>query len=499
MPSVIVPPTTASFQPLQWPFMHSSDLLLRNCDVALDRPGHSISGPVDILVRAGVIVEVGRNLAPGPDIEVIEAAGRLVAPGLVNAHWHSPMQLSHGTSDRTNHKVFMWENQVDTANRTPHEIYVSAVVGCLQMLKSGTTSVLDHFPEQGFTVDDVATVVRAFEDCGMRAVVALRIFDEPYSDILPPPDQRSPALLAALQSGNTLVPRPTEDSLEIVREAISRFDRHAGRIRIFPAPSNPVRCSDKLLLGCEEIARAHDTGVHCHMLETRAQAEIAERRYGTTVIEHMDRIGAYSGRWSNAHCNWVSDNEIAIMARLGAIAVLNPESNLKIGSGVPPIPKLVAAGVPCALGTDGASTNDNLVLQDAMQLAAMLHRPMEPDRRRWITVKDVMTMATAGGAKAMLEPDLGRIAPGAKADLVLYDLAESWWTPLNDPEQQFVFGERGGSVDTVVVAGRVVLKNGRSTLVDEDALLFETRDMLGQIRSRNSGVAAIAHAVAASE
>jgi 5-methylthioadenosine/S-adenosylhomocysteine deaminase len=268
------------------------------------------------------------------------------------------------------------------------------VIGCLQMLKSGTTAVIDHFPEQGFTLEDVGVVVRAFEDCGMRAVVALRIFDEPYSDILPPPERRSPGLLAALADGNSLAPRPLAESLDIVREAIAVFDRRAQRIRIFPAPSNPVRCSDALLTACEEIAARHDTGVHCHMLETRAQVTIAQERYGTTVIEHMHRIGAFSGRWSNAHCNWVSDAEIGLMAEHGSVAVLNPESNLKIGSGIPPIPKLVAADVPCALGTDGASTNDNLILQDAMQLAAILHRPSEPDRRRWVTVADVMGMAT---------------------------------------------------------------------------------------------------------
>jgi len=474
-------------------------ILVRGIDAVLTEAGKTLDGPLDILIDNGRIAAVGPGLEAPGNCHVIDGKGRLAAPGLVNAHWHSPMQLSHGTSDRTNHKVFMWENQVDTANRSSEETYVSAMVGCLQMLKSGTTSVIDHFPEQGFGIEDVGTAVKAFEDCGMRAVVALRIFDEPYSDILPPPERRTPALEAALASGNTLEPRPLAESLEIVEESIRRFDRHAGRIRVFPAPSNPVRCSDALLVGCEQLARRHDTGVHCHMLETRTQAELAMARYGTTVIEHMRAIGAYSGRWSNAHCNWVSEREIAIMAELGAVAVLNPESNLKIGSGVPPVPKLVQAGVPCALGTDGASTNDNLVLQDAMQLAAMLHRPQEPDRRRWVTVADVVAMGTTGGAKAMLEPELGRLAPGAKADLVLYDLDASWWTPLNDIEQQLVFGERGGSVDTVIVDGRVVLAEGKPLFIDERAILAAARGILSRVRSRNGGVRAIAEAVAALE
>ena len=471
-------------------------ILIRGTDAVLTEAGAAIDGPLDILIENGRISAIGSELAAPDDCEIVDGKGRLAAPGLVNAHWHSPMQLSHGTADRTNHKVFMWENQIDTANRSPEEIYVSAAIGCLQMLKSGTTSVIDHFPEQGFEVENVATVVKAFEDCGMRAVVALRIFDEPYADILPPVDRRTRKLESALASGNTLDPRPLAESLEIVEELIRRFDRHEERIRVFPAPSNPVRCSDALLLGCEEIAQRYDTGVHCHMLETRSQVEIAMARYGTTIIEHMRSIGAFSGRWSNAHCNWVSDREIDIMAELGAVAVLNPESNLKIGSGVPPIPKLVRTGVPCALGTDGASTNDNLVLQDAMQLAAMLHRPQEQDRRRWVTVADVVAMATTGGAKAMLEPDLGRLVPGAKADLVLYDLEASWWTPLNDIEQQLVFGERGGSIHTVVVNGRVVLAEGRPLFIDETAVLNAAKDILSHVRARNTGVRAIAEAVA---
>ena len=472
-------------------------LLIRRADSVIT--GSGVIGPVDILIRNGRIDRIGTISDPPKNARVIEGAGRLVVPGLVNAHWHSPMQLSHGTADRTNHKVFMWENQVDTANRSQEEIYVSATIGCLQMLKSGTTSVIDHFPEQGFGVADVETVVRAFSDCGMRAVVALRIFDGEYSDILPPPDRRSEALKRALIDGNTLKPRPLEESLDIVRESIARCDNTQGRIRIFPAPSNPVRCSDALLVASQEIAVKHNTGVHCHLLETKTQAELAQAKYGRTMLEHMDAIGAYSGRWSNAHCNWVSDADIAIMARHQTIAVFNLESNLKIGSGVPPIPRLLAAGVPCALGTDGASTNDNLILQDAMQLAAILHRPAEPDRRRWVTADQVLAMATTGGAKAMLAPDLGLLQPGAKADLVLYDLDQSWWVPLNDPLQQLIFGERGGSVRTVVVDGRIVLEEGRALTIDEPAVIAAAKDILKSVQRRNGGVRAIAEGVAALE
>jgi 5-methylthioadenosine/S-adenosylhomocysteine deaminase len=478
--------------------MRPEAILIRNAACVLTG-GDGDAGPTDILIENRRIAAIGPNLTAPSTARTIDGRDRLVAPGLVNAHWHSPMQLSPGTSDRMNHKVFMWENQVDTANRSKEEIYLSAVIGCLQMLKSGTTAVIDHFPEQGFGLEDVATVVKAFEDCGMRAVVALRIFDREYSDIVPPPERVTPSLRAALAGANTLAPRPMRESLDLVREAIGKFDRTADRIRIFPAPSNPVRCSDELLVSCQEMAARLDTGVHCHLLETRTQAELAMRAYGRSMVEHMAAIGAFSGRWSCAHCNWLSEPEIAIMGELGAIAVLNPESNLKIGSGIPPIPALLLAGVPCAIGTDGASTNDNLILQDAMQLAAILHRAGEPDRRRWVTVDDTIAMATTGGAQAMLDRELGRLAPGAKADLVLYDLSAPSWVPLNDPAQQLVFGERGGSVDTVIVDGSVLVESGRTVTIDEEAVLRAAKSILPGIRSRNSGVRAIAEAVAALE
>ena len=144
----------------------------------------------------------------------------------------------------------------------------------------------------------------------------------------------------------------------------------------------------------------------------------------------------------------------------------------------------------------GRATNDNLILHDAMQLAAILHRPSEPDRRRWVRCEEAIAMATTGGARAMLEPDLGLLAPGQKADLVLHDASAGWWTPLNDPLQQFVFGERGGSVRTVIVDGRILIDEGRATIIDEAAVMAEAPHVLGRVRTRNSDVRAVADEVA---
>ena len=451
---------------------------------------------VDISIEGGRIRAIGPDLAAPAGAKMIEGRGRLVAPGLVNAHWHSAMQLSPGTADRLDHKRFMWLNQADTANRSGDEIEIAALLGAIQMIRSGTTAVMDHFPEQRFEVPDISAVVRAFGKSGMRAVVALRIFDGEYTDIMPDEKQATPELNAAIAQNNTLVPRPMAESMAIAEESIRRFDRAHGRVRVFPAPSNPLRCSDAFLVACQELAARTDTGIHCHMLETKTQADVAQRRYGRTMIEQLSALGAFDGRWSCAHCNWVTTHDMELMAECGAVAVFNPESNLKIGSGTPPIPALLARGVRCALGTDGASTNDNLILQDAMQLAAIMHRATLADRTRWVTVENVLAMATTGGTAAMLEPELGRLAPGQKADLVLYDLDASWWVPLNDAGQQFVFGERGGSVRSVIVDGKMVMEDGRILAFDEAEVIAEAKGLLKSSRARNARIQAIADAFA---
>lgn len=472
-------------------------ILIRNGLVLGPAPDWS-AAQRDILVRDGRIEAVGEVATEGVAVDrIIDARRCLVAPGLINAHTHSPANVLKGTVDGSSHRAFMWLNQADTAGRTPRHVYVSAMLGCIEHLLSGTTAIIDHFPEQNFTLEDVASVVQAYSDSGLRAAVALRVFDGDYADIYPP-DGLDSELATALAADNPLKPLPLPDTLALLESALQRFDRRSGRIRIYPAPSNPSRCSDALLAACGDLARRFDTGVHTHLLETRVQIDIAERQYGTTMVRHLDRLGLLSPRLSCAHTIWIDEPDIALMSERGAVVVHNPESNLKVGAGIAPTPAMLRHGLAVAVGTDGSSTNDNLVLHEAMRLAAILHRPHEPDRHRWITAGQALAMGTVHGAKALQMGDqLGQLVPGARADLVLYDLDDPHWTPCNDPVQQLVFGETGSSVHTVLVDGQIVAENGRITAFDAAEILAEARDMLGHMRTTNTGFRRVATRIAA--
>jgi cytosine/adenosine deaminase-related metal-dependent hydrolase len=378
----------------------------------------------------------------------------------------------------------MWRNQADTAGRTPDDIRLSALLGCIEHLLGGTTSVIDHFPEQGFTAADVGGVVDAYQMTGMRATIALRIFDEAYTDIDPPGGYPS-----EFEADNPLTPAPLDETIALVEACIARYDGSAdGRIRLCPAPSNPMRCSDELLTCVATLAARHDTSVHMHLLETLVQADIARQRYGCSMVHHLDDLGLLTDRLSTAHTIWLDDDDIALMAARGTIPVHNPQSNLKLGTGVSPIAKMLRAGVTVALGTDGASTNDNLDMHEAMRLAVMLQRPFERDRSRWPLAADALTMATIAGGKAMRCAGLGTLMPGAPADLVLHDLNMPSWIPFNDPVTQLVFGASAATVDTVIVNGKVLVEGGRIVAFDMQPILAETRGLVQRQRERSPGL-----------
>lgn len=424
----------------------------------------------------------------GAAVQRIDATNHLLVPGFVNAHTHSPLNILKGTGDVLSHPAFMWLNQADTASRTPDEIRLSALLGCIEHLTAGTTSVVDHFPEQGFSLADVDAVVDAYRLAGMRALIALRVFDESYDDIIPPG-----GLPPDLATANPLKPPLLDESVALVEAAITQHHGAAnGRIAIGPGPSNPMRCSDALLTQMDALAVKHETAVHTHLLETEVQTRIAAQRYGTTMIKHLDRSGVLSPRLSCAHTIWLDDDDIALLAERGTMVVHNPESNLKIGAGIAPVARMLQAGVTVALGTDGASTNDNLDMHETMRLAAMLQRPLERDRSRWPTARDAWAMATLAGGRVMRVPGLGSLAAGAPADFVLHDLGAAAWTPLNDPVAQLVFTATGSTIRTVVVDGRVLVRDGTIVAFDASAVLSEARGLVKSLRARNAALHGIA-------
>ncbi|MDC7786324.1 amidohydrolase family protein [Rhodoplanes sp. TEM] len=470
--------------------IRDATILTLDASDAIHRRGH-------VLVRDGIITAVGDGDYAGaerPDT-TIDGTNRLVAPGLINAHTHSQSSTMAGFGDRLSHPAFMWLTQAHTSRRTADEIRLAVLLTAWGMMASGSTAAIDHFPGQRFTAADMDAVLAAWEETGLRAALGMRFFDGAFADIFPeaplPED-----LKARIAQVEILKPQGVDELRDLMGDTIAHWHGRAGRLSVFPAPSNPDRCTDAALLLCAELAEKHDTGIHTHLLETRKQARLAADKYGETAVRHLETLGVLSPRWSCAHAIWLDDADIELMAQRGVVAVLNPESNARLGTGLARAPEMLRAGVTLALGTDGASANDNMVLHEAMRAVATSHRAAEPDRSRWITARDVLRMATAGGAAALRRPGLGAIAPGAPADLVLYRLDTPWWTPLNDPVAQLVFAETGAAVDTVMVDGRIVLDHGRVTTFDTDALVREVRDMAASLRVRNADLFGVATAIA---
>ncbi|MGQ0654602.1 MAG: amidohydrolase family protein [Betaproteobacteria bacterium] len=445
-----------------------------------------------VSVVDGEIRAVGAQ-AGGRHDRVLDGRRFLAMPGLINAHTHTPGAFSAGTQDCASHPAFMWLNQADTSGRTPREVYVSAMLNATQMLLGGITASIDHFPAQNFGPEDVSAVVKAYRDSRMRTVLALRVFDDDFGDIFPRDRPLPEDLKRDLERIKPLPPKPLAETREIVDDSIRRYHRPQERVSVFPAPTNPVRCTDALLTLCGDLAERYDAGIHTHLLESKVQATLAQSRYGCTMVQHLERLGLLSPRLSCAHTIWIDEEDIDRLAKTGVVVVHNPESNLKIGTGVAPIARMLASGVPVAIGTDGSVTNDNLVLHEAIRLAAMLGRAGERERAKWITARQALGMATEGGARAVqMASTLGRLQAGYRADIVLYDLDTPTWTPLNDPVQQMVFAETGSSVHTVLVDGEVVVEDRRVTAFDSAAIIAEAKPMLRAIRERNRELYAFA-------
>ena len=343
------------------------------------------------------------------------------------------------------------------------------------MLKNGATTVLDHFfGNQAYRFMGAGAAIQAMRDLGLRHVVALTLSDKNYEETIPldaPPSQVSEEIRRMSASEA----KATQAWIDDCAAFIETFHAPEKLTIACPGPSAVQRCSDQLLVGAAELAHKRKLPMHIHLAETKPQAVMGQRIYGTSLLRHLDEIGVLDARLSLAHSIWIEPGDIELFAKRGATPVHNPASNLRIGSGLAPVREYLSAGVNVALGTDGAASNDGQNMFDAVRFAALIHNQAGSDFTNWLIPHGALAMATFNGARAF-GIDAGVIAPGKLADIVLLRRDTAAFTPLNDVLAQIVFCENGGSVDSVVVNGEFVVEAGRLTKVDEAEVLRLARE-----------------------
>jgi guanine deaminase len=442
------------------------------------RGGRVLAGRPPALARADVLVEDGRITAVGPTLAApaeaatLDASDRIVLPGLGNAHTHAASHLARGRAGSWTLEDLLTNAGANYASRTPEDDYLSAALGAIEMLKTGCTSAYDLVMAiPAITDEGFEAAVRAYTDVGVRAVLAPAVADVVFYRTVPGLLDLLPADLRA--TVEAMRPAPTKGLLELTERLIRRWHGTAdGRVRIAVAPTIPNQATDEFLDGCARLAREHGVGVHTHLAESKVQVVEARRRFGTSIVARLAEHGLLGPGFVGAHGVWLDDDDIRRLADAGAAVAHNPGSNLRLGCGLAPVRELLDRGVAVGLGTDGSICADNQNLFEALRIASVVSTLRFPhETARWLDAPTVWDLATAGSARVLGQAaDLGAVAPGRRADLVLLRADSVFLRPLADPLNAFVYAETGASVDTVLVDGRVVVEGGRVTTVDEAAI-----------------------------
>ncbi len=417
--------------------MNEETLLIRDALVVANTPEHRRPFTGWVGIEGDRISALGEGVPVGPPpARIIDGHGHALVPGLVNAHAHSHSSLTRGSAEGLRLEDWIAAIESEQARLDEEQAYWGALATYAEAMLSGTTTLVDMclFPE---------AARRAAEEIGIRAVIA------PY----------------------TADSKPITPSLERTEALLEQGPAGDGRVMAWVGLHDMESCSDAQVQAGAALAAAHATGLHLHCAESRQAVEATRQRTGRSPVAQLKALGALGRRSLLAHCVWVDEADRRTIAGAGAHVVHCPHSNLKLGSGIAPVPALLDAGVNVALGTDGAKANNRLDMFDVMKFASLLHKGVATDPSV-LPPHQVLAMATGGGARA-LDIEAGAIARGVLADLVLVRLDRLHLQPAT-PETivtNLVHAARGSDVDTVIVGGRVVVERGELKTIDQRAIL----------------------------
>ena len=420
--------------------MDDADTLIPSGAVAIDGDRITAVGPAD---------ELGRR----PAHRVIDAGGGIIMPGLVNTHTHAAMTCFRGIADDLPLMTWLNEHIFPAEARLDEEkVYRGALLACAEMILSGTTCFCDMY-----LFEDA--VARAAKTAGIRAVVGevLYDFDSPN--------------YGSIQQG-----------FAYSRMLLEKWKNDA-LVSIAIEPHSPYLCAPELLQTAFSISREYDIPLVIHLSETQNEVAGIKDRYGCTPVEHLAALKILAPNLLACHCVVLTDHDIELLQRFDVKVAHNAESNMKLASGVAPVPALLQAGICVGLGTDGCASNNNLDLMLEMDTAAKLHKAVTLDP----TVLDastVLKMATIQGARALGLGDItGSLVPGKRADLIIIDTHRPHLTPMYNPVSHLVYAARGSDVTTAIINGRPVMENRRLANLDVDKVMADVNAIAKELIS----------------
>lgn len=418
-------------------------LLIRNVDaITLDAQNRVLKN-THIAIEGKTIVALGDCPQDFAAAEIIDGRDHVALPGLVNAHTHTPMSLQRGWAEDLpfdrwlNERIWVAESAL-----TEEDVYWGAALAACEMIRSGIVAFADHY----FWMDQVARIV---QESGMKALLAWCIF----------------GLGADKEVGGASLER-TED---FVRPWQNAGD---GRIKTTLGPHSPYVCSPEFLRRVLDSAHKLGVGIHLHVAESQEQVDRSLKEHGKTPVAHLASLGVLDVQTIAAHCLYLSDEDIVILADKRAVVPHCPKTYLKLAMGNARIPDMLARGVHVALGTDGPASNNTIDILESARIATLWQKNEHRDPEMMPSML-MLKLATQNGARALGFADSGILQVGARADIILFDCDKPHLRPRHDLAANIVHSARPGDIDYVIVDGQVLLRDGKLTTLDEEKILYE--------------------------
>jgi len=418
----------------------SNEILLRDPLVLSFIGNNIVIERKSILVVDGVISSVGdfsRLRKHSRDAYVIDCKDKLAIPGLINAHVHIPMTIFRGIAD--NYSTLSWLRIIWPLERllTREDIYYGALLGLIESVKSGTTCVADHYFSE-------EVVIEASRKLGMRIVGSESILDiDGWRD--------------------------SERAIKETLRLCKKYEKDP-LVKIAFAPHSVYSVKRESLELIRELSKEFNIDVHIHASESLEEVKVSLKMHGKTPIEYLNSIGLISKRLLIAHANVISDSELQLIKEGRASIVHVPTTAMKHGLDLCPASKMLKRGITVCLGTDGPGSNNNLDMIEEMRIAILAQRFLFRNPGS-INAREVLSMATLNGAKALNLRGVGNITPGFKADIVLLNLRREHMIPLHNIPSHIVFSVNQSDIDTVMIDGKIIVQGGEVLTIDEEFVL----------------------------